>query len=414
MKVMILGANALQVRGIERIQEMGHTAIAVDNRVDSPGKKVAELSAFASTFDPSACLQVAKEMKIDGIFTSGTDQPVLTAALVQEAMGLPMPFSVELARRLTNKRWMKQEFEKNGLPTLPWVLIGRTDFETEIPFSFPAVLKPVDSQGQRGIFLVHSHKEIRTHIEETLRFSRESKALIEPFYQADEVTVSGWVAKGQTKILSIVDRETFQTPDQLGICLSHEYPTRYAKARGAELEELTKRIVDVFHINEGPIYFQFLIGDKGIVINEIAGRIGGAHEDFVIPRITGFDFLGEQIKLVLGEQETMLHLPKEESWQNPKLRASVQLFFVEPCVIETVNPPKPGEVKSLVEWGLHMQAGQNQKEIENATARAGFAIFLSESEEVLQRDVELFYQKMQILDAEGKNRIVKHNRRERD
>ncbi|BES66765.1 hypothetical protein SANA_32040 [Gottschalkiaceae bacterium SANA] len=414
MKVMILGANALQVRGIKRIQEMGHRAIAVDNRMDSPGKKVADHSVFASTFDPVACLQVAREMEIDGIFTSGTDQPVLTAALVQEAMGLPMPFSVELARRLTNKRWMKQEFEKNGLPTLPWALIGRCDFETKIPFSFPAVLKPVDSQGQRGIFLVHSHQEIQTHIEETLRFSRESKALIEPFYQADEVTVSGWVAKGQTKILSVVDRETFQTPDQLGICLSHEYPTRYAKTRGTELEELTKRIVDVFHIKEGPIYFQFLIGDKGIVINEIAGRIGGAHEDFVIPRITGFDFLGEQIKLILGEQETMLHLSKEESWQNPKLRASVQLFFVEPCVVETVNSPKLGEIKSLVEWGLHLQAGQNQKEIENATARAGFAIFLSESEEALQRDVELFYQKMQILDAEGKNRIVKHNRRERD
>ena len=414
MKVMILGANALQMRAIDRIKEMGHTAIAVDNRVDSPGKKAADLSAFASTFDFEACLQAARVMEIDGIFTSGTDQPVLTAALVQEAMKLPMPFSVELARRLTNKRWMKKEFAKNGLPTLPWVLIGRGYVEAEILFSFPAVLKPVDSQGQRGIFLVHSHKEIRAHMEETLQFSRESKALIEPFYQADEVTVSGWVSGGKTRILSIVDRETFQSPDQLGICLSHEYPTRYAKARGAELESLTKQIVEVFQIKEGPIYFQFLIGEAGIVINEIAGRIGGAHEDFVIPRITGFDLLGEQIKLVLGKQETMIQLPEEESWQNPKLRASVQLFFVEPCIIESIIPPKPGELKSLVEWGLHLQAGQNQKEIKNATARAGFAIFLSESEEALQREVKLFYQTMKFLDAKGKNRMVKHKRRERD
>lgn len=411
MKVMVLGANALQVRAIQRVQEMGHTAIAVDNRVNSPGKKAAELSAFASTFDPDACLQAAKELEIDGIFTSGTDQPVLTAAVVQEAMGLPMPFSVELARRLTNKRWMKMEFRENGLPTLPWALIGNAYSEAEISFPFPAVLKPVDSQGQRGIFLVHSHEEIRAHIEETLSYSRESKALIEPFYRADEVTVSGWVVEGETRILSIVDRETFQTPDQLGICLSHEYPTRYAKARGDELEALTKRIVKAFQIEEGPIYFQFLIGKAGIMINEIAGRIGGAHEDFVIPRITGFDFLGEQIKIVLGETT---QLPKEQSWKNPKLRASVQLFFVAPCVIEKVIPPQPGELKSLVEWGLHLQAGQDQKEIENATARAGFAIFLSESEDVLQREVSLFYQKMKFLDANGQNHIIKHTRRKRD
>lgn len=425
MKVMVLGANPLQLRAIQRVQEMGHEAIAVDNRMDSPGKRTADFSAFASTFDPVACLKIAKELEIDGIFTSGTDQPVLTAAMVQDALGLPMPISIELARQLTNKRWMKRKFQKHGLPTLPWALIGEAYSEEEIPFPFPAVLKPVDSQGQRGIFLVHSHQEIRAHIKETLLFSRESQALIEPYYQGDEVTVSGWVSQGKTRILSIVDRETFQTPDQLGICLSHEYPTRYAKEMGEALEALTNRIVDAFQIQAGPIYFQYLIGDAGIVINEIAGRIGGAHEDFVIPRITGFDFLGEQIKLVLGEStqkpklqsektDAKNQISKEGSWRNPRVRASVQLFFVEPCVIEKVIPPHPGELESLVEWGLHLQAGQNQKAIENATARAGFAIFLSESEEKVQRDVKLFYEKMKILDAKGNNRIVRHRRRERD
>ncbi len=425
MKVMVLGANPLQLRAIKRVQEMGHVAVAVDNRVDSPGKRIADFSAFASTFDPVACLKIAKELEIDGIFTSGTDQPVLTAAMVQDALGLPMPFSVELARRLTNKRWMKREFQKNGLPTLPWALIGEAYSEEEIPFPFPVVLKPVDSQGQRGIFLVYSHKEIRAHIKETLHFSRESQALIEPYYQGDEVTVSGWVFEGKTRILSIVDRETFQTSDQLGICLSHEYPTRYAKEMGEELEALTERIVKAFQIQSGPIYFQYLIGDAGIVINEIAGRIGGAHEDFVIPRITGFDFLGEQIKLVLGKsiQRPGLQSRKTDrqnqafedgSWRNPNLRASVQLFFVEPCMIEKVIPPCPEELESLVEWGLHLQVGQDQKEIENATARAGFAIFLSESEEKVQRDVKIFYGKMKLLDAKGNNRIVKHSRRERD
>ena len=43
---------------------------------------------------------------------------------------------------------------------------------------FPAVLKPVDSQGQRGIFKVRNIKEVSRHIEETLSYSREGKALL--------------------------------------------------------------------------------------------------------------------------------------------------------------------------------------------------------------------------------------------
>lgn len=410
MKVMILGANAHQVRAIQRTQEMGHIAVAVDNRLDSPGKQVADETAFASTFDADACIDAAKGLKVEGVFTSGTDQPVLTAAVIQEALRLPKPFSVGLARRLTNKHWMKRHFDSCALPTLPWALIGKGYEEEEVSFSFPAVMKPVDSQGQRGIFLVGSHKEIRSHLDECLSYSREEQILLEPYYESDEVTVSGWVKDGETTILSITDRETFRSKGQLGICLSHENPTRFVETLGDELESLTFRIVSAFEIENGPIYFQFLIGDNGVVINEIAGRIGGAHEDYVLPRTTGFDLLGNQVRISLGEEIANTQFTE---WRKPPLRSSVQLFFVEPCTIDQIVLPKADALASLMEVGLHIHEGQRLESIDNATARAGYAIFISESETTLQQDVEKFYNQMQIFDASGRNRIIKHSRRDR-
>lgn len=411
MKVMILGANTHQRRAIQRARELGYSTVAVDNRENSPGKKIADEAVLASTFDAEACLKAAKGLGIDGVFTSGTDQPVLTAALIQEAMQLPMTFSVELARKLTNKRWMKGQFDSSGLPTLPWALVGEAFQETDIPFSYPAVLKPVDSQGQRGIFLVESHEEVRAHLQETLAHSREKKALIEQHYPSDEVTVSGWVTEGEAVILSITDRETFSSKGQVGICLSHENPTRFVHSLGDELESLTHEIVKVFGIQNGPIYFQFLIGDKGIMINEIAGRIGGAHEDQVLPKITGFDLLGSQVRIALGEA---VEEPQFDAWRNPPIRDSVQLFFVEPCKIGKIFLPEKGQIGSLVELGLHIHEGERIESIENATARAGYAIFLSESEEALERDVEMFYQEMKILDEWGNQRLIQHRRRERE
>ena len=410
MKVMILGANAHQTRAIQRAHELGHRTVAVDNRTDSPGKRIAHEMVMASTFDVEACLQAARRLGVQGVFTSGTDQPVLTAALIQEAMKLPMTFSVDLARKLTNKRWMKQHFDFCGLPTLPWAVIGENFEETEVSFSYPAVMKPVDSQGQRGIFLVESPDEIRRHFTESLAYSREDRVLIEEHYPSDEVTVSGWVTEGQAVILSITDRETFQTKGQLGICLSHENPTRFAEQFGQELEDLSHEIVAAFGIQNGPIYFQFLIGDRGIMINEIAGRIGGAHEDVVLPKITGFDLLGSQVRAALGQS---VQIQEFDSWKKPPIRSSVQLFFVAPGRIEKILQPEKGRMSSLVEVGLHIHEGQVIEAIENATARAGYAIFLSQSEETLQEDVSTFYQEMKILDEEGKQLLIQHSRRER-
>jgi hypothetical protein len=130
----------------------------------------------------------------------------------------------------------------------------------------------------------------------------------------------------------------------------------------------------------------------------------------MVPATTGFDLLESQIRLALGQPVAK---PHPVDWKQPGLRASVQLFFVEPCRIEQIIEPGPGRLKSLVELGLHIHQGQIIDAIENATARAGYAIFLSESEACLQADVENFYREMKILDPAGRNRIVKHHRRKR-
>lgn len=173
--------------------------------------------------------------------------------------------------------------------------------------------------------------------EEVLAFSREKGILVESHYPHEEVTVSGWVWQGQARVLAVTDRISFSDKDRIGICLSHEYPSRHREAHGAELLGLTQRIVDVMGIGEGPLYFQFFIGAEGILVNEIACRIGGAYEAEYLPAVTGVDICRLQILAALG-------LPAED----PKLQAadlvdglehwSVQLFFAEPGIAAGVTP----------------------------------------------------------------------------
>ncbi|MDX1359262.1 MAG: ATP-grasp domain-containing protein, partial [Clostridia bacterium] len=294
MKVLVLGGGYCQLNMIKRLKSRGDYIILADYLADNPGKEYVDEHHMISTFDEPAVTQLAMESGAEAVMTMGTDQPVLTAALAGEKCGLPFYVDSKTAETVTNKRVMKKLFSKNGIPTNAYRLVGKNFHDREIiGLRFPAVLKPVDSQGQRGIFKITDLADIRRHIDETLSFSREGKALLEEYYPNDEITVNGWVNEGKAHIVSVVDRVTMEIGNRIGICICHNYPSLHHTHYKEEINGLTQKIIDVFNIKTGPLYFQYFIGEKSLIVNEIAMRIGGAYEDITIPIISGFDILGK-------------------------------------------------------------------------------------------------------------------------
>lgn len=407
MKLMILGASHAQLNAIKRAKESGIVVLATDYLEDSIGKKYADEQGLASTFDVTATLDIAKSKQIDGIMTTGTDQPVLTVNRVAHALGLPAFLNNETAYRVTNKRAMKQIFTKKNIPTVDYRLIERDFSNAELSgLAFPVVVKPLDSQGQRGVFKLNTIEEIRLHFDEVLKHSRENEILVESYYKNEEITISGWVKNGQAKLLTVTDRVTFEEDDKIGICLAHEFPSKHLSTYQETIKAITYEIVEAFHIKEGPIYFQMLIGDEGIKVNEVACRIGGAYEDEVIPMLTGIDILKMVIDFSVGNPYDITALEAYDYEMNKKY-ASVQLFFLKQGRIS--NIPHIDELKNIdgvYSVGFFYKENDEVKAIRNATARAGYAIITAESQEMLKDKLKMFYEKMQILDSEGQNMVI--------
>lgn len=407
MKLIMLGASKAQLIGIEKANKLGIDIVTCDYYKDSIGHQFASEMNYVSTFDLDGVLQVAKESKADGIMTLGTDQPVLTAAYVANELNLFSYHSVDLARAVTNKIYMKEIFKKHNIDTVDYILYeqGKNDWELEA-FDGPVVIKPVDSQGQRGIYYLESASLAKDYYEEVVAFSRESRILVESYYEHDEVTVSGWVEDGNTYLLSMTDRVTFDAKDQLGICLSHEFPTKCLSKYGCIIHEMTLDIVDAFKIKNGPIYFQFLVGDEGVKVNEIACRIGGAHEATFLPLLTGFDICETQIKQTLRMKTDISILNTYNFFECGK-HLSVQLFFASPCTIDFM--PTEEAVMALngvIDVGFHVAIGDEINSIHNATARVGFAIVSADSKLKLEERLHDLYKVLVILDKEGNNHII--------
>ena len=402
-KLLIVGAGSCQINAIKRMKQLGYYVIAADYNKTTDGKALADEQVLADAFNVDAILACAKDMKLDGLLTVGTDQPVYTVSKVAEILNLPTLIDSEVALRVTNKKEMKQRFQQFKLPTAPFAVVSKNFATTAImPIKPPYVIKPVDSQGQRGIFKVDTVDEIRMLFDDVLRHSREEEIIVEEFYESTEVTVSGWVSQGRVSILSLTDRVTFPSEEKIGVCIAHRHPSVH-KHMYEKIEDLTKRICHHFDINNGPIYFQMLIGDKGIWINEIACRLGGAYEDKTIPYVADVEIMDLVIASSIGENikiDNIKYNPTEKAF-------NTQLFFAKPGKISAMTPISVlKNLPFVLDAGYNFRIGDEIGAIKDASQRAGYFIVTGKNELEVESNIEKIYAMFEIQDEQGKNMVI--------
>ena len=408
MKLLILGGGNAQLSAIKKAKSMGLEVIISDYLKNPPGKKIADHHEIVSTFDIKGNIEVAKKYDIDGIMTIGTDQPVLTAAAVAEKLDLPTLIDKNTAKAVTNKRVMKNTFQNNNIPTVNYRLLNKNYRSSKINnINFPAVIKPLDSQGQRGVFKIKTPEEIDKYFSNVLKYSREEQILLEEYYESDEITISGWVKDEELNILTITDRVTYEQDLNIGICTAHIFPSRHLTKYYKQIKNVSQNIVQSFQIKNGPIYFQMLIGQKGIKVNEIACRIGGAYEADFMPLITGVDILAMVINSALGREINTrplkdYHILDNNNW------LSVQLFFAQEGKISKIeNLDKIKKMKDVIQIKLNFQENDIIPEIENATARAGYFIVKGRNKQGLKENIKKVYDLLKIYDVKNQNLVLR-------
>lgn len=410
-KIMMLGAGACQLNAIKRIKALGYQVLVSDNRLDSPGKVHADVKVLADTFSFKETYRESKKHAIDGIMTSGTDQPVLVVNRVAERLDLPNFLGGDIALNVTNKRYMKEILSEHNIPTTKYY-VSHADFK-DVDLDHlnpPYVIKPVDSQGQRGIYKVDQIADIRSLFDDVLSHSRETYLLIEEYYENKEITVSGWVDEGVCHILTVTDRVTFDSDEHIGVCVSHEYPSIHLNRYREEIFQITHDICRGFKIKEGPIYFQYLVGDDGVLVNEIACRIGGAYEDITIPLITGVDLLKMNIEGTLNKTYDKRAL-RSLLYREDTMCTSTQLFFCSAGEVTYITPREQLlALDCVVDMAYNFKIGDDIPEIENASQRAGYVIITGEDEDSIKENIKKVFDLMVMQNADGIN-LVKPGKR---
>ncbi len=251
--------------------------------------------------EKEAILDFARQEGIVGVITDQTDIPVRTVAYVAEQLGLP-GIGYETGCLFTDKSLMREKLSELGLPLLP----NKTVFSVEEAAEFyrglggSVIIKPLDTQGSRGVQAVHSEAELREKYQEAARWSSNGGVIVEKLATGREFVVEGVAVNYEFRNLNCGDTLYFDMPDAYA-AKSRIFPTTADAALERKVLELNEKIITGFGLKQGITHSEFIMDGDEVYLMETAARGGGVYissdliylstglhvEDFLLDIATG-------------------------------------------------------------------------------------------------------------------------------
>lgn len=301
-RFLVLGIGPAQVDLLRAIR--GHfESHALSHSADGPGRSLADHFVRIDITDREAVLDYASRQAIDFVYSIGSDVAMPTACWVSERLGLPRLVGSETADGCQNKVTMRQRL-RDLAGTLPFQRVTRADDSVRLPF--PLMMKPADSQGQRGVTRIESESDYRAAFDDTLRHSRSGQLILERFVEGVEVSAHAWMSRGKLTWSLVSDRVSWPGVPG-GVIHKHTVPTSLDRDAQAQVRVLVADATERLEIREGPAYFQIKMDGGSPYLIEVAPRLDGCHLWRLIRTAGGPDLLA----LTLSSLTTGTPMPDE-------------------------------------------------------------------------------------------------------
>lgn len=348
-KIMILGAGIYQVPLIQRAKKLGIYSIVVSIPGNYPGFALADKVCYENTTDWEAILKIAREEKIDGIVTAGTDVAVITIGKVCDELGL-CGLSYEGAQVATNKLLMKEVYEKHNVRTAKYRKIAFDDpqmYEKIDELTLPVIFKAVDSSGSRGITRTNKKEEFAEAIALAKKFTRQDYFIVEEFIEGEEFGAQAFVYNG--KVQFILPHGDYVYQGDTGVPIGHFAPYNLSAEIIVDAKHQLEMAIEAMKLDNCAINADFILKDGKTYVLEIGGRSGATCLAELTSIYYGFDYYEKILLAALGEKD----LSFESNLAVPN--ASHLLMSDKDGVIKSItneNEPNPDIYEIQFDYGI--------------------------------------------------------------
>lgn len=299
--IAIIGASYHQLPLIEKAKEMGYTTHVFAWAADDVGEKAADFFYPISITEKDEILEKCREIGIDGICSISSDLAVISVNHVANNLGLTGN-SPESTAKSTNKHLMRNAFEERKDPSPRSFLLDENTDLSGMDISYPAIVKPTDRSGSRGIFKVNNAEEAKIAYRESVKQSLEKRVLIEEFAEGDEYSVEYISCSGKHHFLAVTKKYTTGAPHFIET--GHLEPAPVSEEETEMIKSVVEHALDTLEIKNGASHSEIKIDEEGTIkIIEIGARMGGdCIGSDLVKYSTGYDFVRMVIQVACGEE----------------------------------------------------------------------------------------------------------------
>ncbi len=302
-KILMIGAGIGQLFLSQKIKERGDELIAVTLPGHQPVIEIADKVYYNDVFDREGVLRIAQNEVVDGVISDQNDMMMPTVAYVAEKMALP-GLNVAQVKAYCNKNLFRDNCDRLNIPVPRHIEVR----EAEIPDSFrsvpfPWIVKPADSQSSVGVQKVCSEREYLVAIEKALGYSKTHSAILEEFFQGQELVAEGFIYKGKYYNLGFADRKYFDL-DRLFIPSQTIFPSQVDIHVLEQIARCEERMADFVRPDFAIVHSEYLYdknsGEYRVV--ESALRGGGVYiSSHLIPLYCSIDINDVLLDCVSGK-----------------------------------------------------------------------------------------------------------------
>ena len=334
-KILLLGGSRYLLPVIKSAHELGLYVITCDYLPDNIAHKYSDEYVNVSIIDKEAVLEAAKKLKIDGIMSFATDPGVVTAAYVAEKLGLPYGGSYESVSILQDKgRFRRFLTEHNFIVphAKSYEKLEDALCDTEF-FTWPVIVKPVDSAGSKGVTRVDDKNELRKAIEYALDFSHCDQFIIEDFIEKKGCSsdTDSFSIDGKLVATTFSSQRFDLEADNPYAPMAYSWPSTFSKENKEELASEIQRLLTLLNMKSSIYNIETREGIDGqAYIMEVSPRGGGNRLAEMIRYASGVDMIRAAVQAAVGLPIDNVEQPKYDGcWAEYVLHSKVEGKFKE-------------------------------------------------------------------------------------
>ena len=306
-KILIIGAGIGQVFIAKKIKARGYYLITVTQRGNYPVIDIADKVYYENVFNKEAVLEIARKEQVDGVISDQNDMMMPIVAYVAEHLGLPGNNTC-VVNAYCNKNVFRDNCDRIGIPVPKHCSISKVEMpDTMNGILFPWVVKPADAQSSVGVTKVNNENEYLDAVKYAIEVSKTNTAIVEQFFQGQELVAEGFIYKGKYYNLGFADRKYF---DLEGLFIPSQtlFPSIVPQHILEKIRVCEEQMAEYVKPDFAIVHSEYLYNAESgeICIVESALRGGGVYiSSHLVPLYCGIDINEVLLDCMIGKDIDM-------------------------------------------------------------------------------------------------------------